>query len=159
MGSRVRVPPRSPTKFNHHNGFSFSERARWRARLAIFTSELANSVRRLFARWRPEAKSCRQTPHLSESVGAQCHATPDRHEPGVMRCAPCGLFWETTEDPPPCPARTDGGVLARPHDNDKGVYPNPVKAKPPAANRGFVFDAGHHPGLTTAGVRSLHDDC
>jgi hypothetical protein len=41
-----------------------------------------------------------------------CYALPDRHEPGVMRCVPCGLFWETADpNPPACRAEANGDLV------------------------------------------------
>jgi hypothetical protein len=46
---------------------------------------------------------------FSAAVGAMsvdCYATPDRHEPGMMSCLVCRLFWEITDPHPPwCRAR------------------------------------------------------
>jgi hypothetical protein len=58
-----------------------------------------------------------------------CHAQADRHDAGVLRCHPCGLFWEITDrNPPPCPfdeERRDPSpmsVLARTRDCGKTVF-------------------------------------
>jgi hypothetical protein len=43
-----------------------------------------------------------------------CHASHDRHEPEMMRCIPCRLFWEITDpEPPPCPAIANGEPTGR----------------------------------------------
>jgi hypothetical protein len=56
-----------------------------------------------------------------------CLATPDRCEAGLMRCAWCGLFWETTDPHPPrCRVRdAEGGGEARPHDDKSEVTRGP----------------------------------
>ena len=59
-----------------------------------------------------------------------CYAVADRHEPGVMRCSGCGLFWSLDDPVPPgCRARhdedpsvTDASRPSRPHDFDKSDF-------------------------------------
>jgi hypothetical protein len=51
-----------------------------------------------------------------------CLATPDRCEPGTMRCV-CRLAWEVSDPhPPPCPAR--------PHDYDKMEFTRELYVSP-----------------------------